>query len=338
MPDPTCFNESVRTGGSRQTRASHPARLLQTGLRLTFRPVGALLPANLVGVTAVRVAFNVACHSGLHARLPATLVDTEGGAGTVRGEWVGDVPEPGEPILLYLHGSGYVGCSPGTHRGLVSELCRRLGQSAFVVRYRRAPEHRFPAAHLDVLASYLWLLDRGHAAAAITVMGDSAGGHLALALLGELRRLGVEMPAAVVAFSPLVDPTFEQFDRPDRDPKDGFFKRATARRFLAMYSHEADPADPRLDVIQVVGPDLPPILLQVGEHEHLRAHSERFAAAQLASGGVCEVQVWCGLFHVFQMIRPLPESREALREVSRFVERVESRRARQVRGADLAAG
>jgi monoterpene epsilon-lactone hydrolase len=297
-----------------------------------------MLPANLVGVAAVRAAFSVACYSGFHARLPATPVDTEGGAGTVRGEWVGEVPEPDEQIILYLHGSGYVGCSPGTHRGLVSELCRRLDQPAFVVRYRRAPEHRFPAAHLDVLASYLWLLDRGHQGSDITGMGDSAGGHLALALLGDLRRLGVAMPASVVGLSPLVDPTFDRFGKPDRNPRDGFTKRATARRIVSLYCHEADPADPRLDVIQVVGPDLPPILLQVGEHEHLRVHSERFAAAQVAAGGTCELQVWGGLFHVFQMIRPLPETGEALREVARFVERVESRRARRVSGAGLAAG
>lgn len=319
-------------------RASHTARLLQSGLRLTFRPVGAVLPANLAGVTLIRMAFGVACYSGFHPRLPATRVDTEGGAGTVRGEWVGEVPAPGEPIVLYLHGSGYVGCSPATHRGLASEVCRRLDRSAFVVRYRRAPEHRFPAAHLDVLASYLWLLDRGHAASDITVIGDSAGGHLALALLGQLRELGIAMPGAVVGFSPLVDPSFEQFGKPELNPRDGFFKRATAQRILALYAHEADPTDPRLDVMQVVGADLPPILLQVGEHEHLRTHSERFAAAQVAAGGRCEVQVWSGLFHVFQMIRPLPEAAEALREVERFVDRVEARRERLLGGLGRAAG
>ncbi|RHW25599.1 alpha/beta hydrolase [Nocardioides immobilis] len=323
----------VRTGGSRATRASHTARLLQTGLRLTFRPVGAVLPANAAGIAVIRLAFGVACLGGLHTRLPATPVETEGGAGTVRGEWVGQVPEPGEPVLLYLHGSGYVGCSPATHRGLISDLCRRLDRSAFAVRYRRAPEHRFPAAHLDVLASYLWLLERGHAPEDIVVAGDSAGGHLALALLGELRQRGVAMPGAVVAFSPVVDLTYELFGKPERNPRDGFVKRATARRILALYAHGADPRDPRLDVIQVVGPDLPPILLQVGEHEHLLAHAEGFAAAQVAAGGVCELQVWSGLFHVFQMIRPLPEAREALREVERFVARVEARRTRRTGAA-----
>lgn len=324
---------SVRTGGSRAARTSPTARLLQTGLGLTFRPLGAVLPANTAGIAVIRLAFGVACLSGLHARLPATPVDTEGGAGTVRGEWVGGVPDPAEPMLLYLHGSGYVGCSPATHRGLVSDLCRRLGRSAFAVRYRRAPEHRFPAAHDDVLASYLWLLERGHAPEDIVVAGDSAGGHLALALLGELRLRGVAMPGAVVGFSPVVDLTYELFGKPERNPRDGFVKRETARRILALYAQGADPRDPRLDVIQVVGPDLPPILLQVGEREHLLAHAEAFAAAQVAAGGVCELQVWSGLFHVFQMVRPLPESREALREVERFVERVESRRSRRGRAA-----
>jgi acetyl esterase/lipase len=323
----------VSHGGPRRTRASHTGRLLQHGLHLTFRPMGAVLPPNLGGAAVIRLVLGTACYAGLHPRLSSTPVDTEGGAGTVRGEWVGEVPTPGEPVLLYLHGSAYVACSPATHRGLVSELCRRLDRSAFAVRYRRAPEHRFPAAHLDVLAAYLWLLDRGHDARAITVMGDSAGGHLALALLGELRRLGVRMPAAVVGFSPVVDLTYELFPKPERDPRDGFVKRSTARRILAMYTHDADVSDPRLDVIQVVGPDLPPILLQVGEHEHLRTHAEGFAAAQQAAGGVCEAQVWPGLFHVFQMIRPLPEAGEALEEVTRFVRAVEAAQVCRVPGA-----
>ncbi|KAA1416013.1 alpha/beta hydrolase [Nocardioides humilatus] len=306
--------------------------MLQHGLHVTLRPLGKVAPANLVGAAGIRVALGAACYAGLHPRLRATPVDTEGGAGTVRGEWVGAVPAPGEPILLYLHGSAYVACSPATHRGLVSELCRVLDRSAFAVRYRRAPEFRFPSAHLDVLAAYLWLLDRGHDAQDITVAGDSAGGHLALALLGELRRLGAPMPAAVVGFSPVVDLAFERFGKPAVNPRDGFVSRSTARRILAMYTHDADPSDPRLDVMQVVGPDLPPMLLQVGEHEHLRSHVEGFAAAQRAAGGACETQVWPGLFHVFQMIRPLPESREALSEVARFVASVESSGVRRVPG------
>ncbi|MEZ0580583.1 alpha/beta hydrolase [Nocardioides sp. MH1] len=290
--------------------------------------MGAVLPGNLAGAAVIRLVLGAACYAGLHPRLPSTPVDTEGGAGTVRGEWVGAVPAPGDPVLLYLHGSAYVACSPATHRGLVSELCRRLDRAAFAVRYRRAPEFRFPSAHLDVLAAYLWLLDRGHDARDITVMGDSAGGHLALALLGELRRLEVPMPGAVVGFSPVVDLTYELFGKPPENPRDGFVSRDTARRVLAVYTHGADPADPRLDVIQVVGADLPPMLLQVGEHEHLRAHAEGFARAQREAGGECEVQVWPGLFHVFQMIRPVPESGRALDEVARFVARVEAAQER----------
>lgn len=326
----------VTTGGWRSDRASHTGRILQAGLRLTFRPVGSVVPANLAGAAVIRLAFTAACYGGLHHRLPATPVEAESGAGTVRGEWIGEVPSPGEPVVLYLHGSAYVGCSPATHRGLVSELCRRLDRAAFVVRYRRAPEFRFPAAHVDVLAAYLWLLDRGHACHDITVVGDSAGGHLALALLGELRRLGVAQPGAVVGFSPLVDPTYERFGKPERNPRDAFVRRSTAQRIIAMYSGHADQDDPRLDVRRVAGPDLPPILLQVGENEHLRAHAEAFAAAQVAAGGACELQVWTGLFHVFQMMRALPEAGRALCEVERFVAAVEARRG--IGGAGLAAG
>jgi acetyl esterase/lipase len=181
-------------------------------LRSTLRPLGARLPANRFGVVGARLGLAVACRIWFDRTLPTTPVDVAGPRGRAMGEWVGAVPRPGQSLIYYLHASGYVGCSPATHRGLVSELARRLDRSAFILRYRRAPEHQFPAAHDDVLNGYLWLLEQGHAAQDIVLMGDSAGGHMALGLCVQLRELSLPQPKALVGFSALVDSTWSLAD------------------------------------------------------------------------------------------------------------------------------
>src|SRR5215813_14038889 len=101
-------------------------------------------------------------------------------AGGVAAEWV-TVPES-EPtrVILYFHGGGYSIGSAETHRDLVARLCRAAGARALSVDYRLAPEHRFPAAVDDAVATYRWLLDQGVSSGAIVIVGDSAGGGLAL--------------------------------------------------------------------------------------------------------------------------------------------------------------
>ncbi|WP_324188080.1 alpha/beta hydrolase [Nocardia higoensis] len=238
---------------------------------------------------------------------------------------MGGQAKPGGRLIYYIHGSGYISCSPATHRGLVSELSRRLDRPAFTVRYRRAPKYRFPAAHDDVLRGYLWLLEQGHRAGEIVVMGDSAGGHLALGLCVQLRELGVEQPAALVGFSSLVDPTWRLAAARHKLVWDQFVSARTARRITHTYLVEADFSDPRLDVLGAVGPDLPPMLLQAGGSEILGSDSEHYAAALRSAGGRCELEMWAGMFHVFQMgYQRLPEARSALDSVERFVESIDT--------------
>lgn len=242
------------------------------------------------------------------------------GDGWVEGEWVGGVPAPSTRIIYYLHGSGYVMCSPRTHRAFVGYLGHLCDRSAFTVRYRLAPEHRFPAAHDDAVNGYLWLLEQGFAAHDIIVAGDSAGGHLAFALCGELRRRGLRQPAGVLAFSPLVDPTWKTAARDERAAHDPLVTAAVAHAITGLYTVGADPSDPRLDVIRDVGADLAPMLIQAGSREILAADARAYAAAQQAAGGRCELQIWPGQIHVFQVAgRFLPEARIAMRHVQRFV-------------------
>ncbi|MGN2639808.1 alpha/beta hydrolase fold domain-containing protein [Nocardia takedensis] len=298
--------------------------------RIFVRPTLWLLPLHTpIGVLGYRFTQIVACRMWFAATLAPTRVDAAGPGGRTVGEWVGGQAEPGTRVIYYIHGSGYISCSRWTHRGLVSELSRRLRRPAYAVRYRRAPKYRFPAAHDDILNGYLWLIDQGHTASDIIVMGDSAGGHLALGLCGQLRELGVDQPAALIGFSSLVDPTWQLAAAHNTCVRDQFISARTGRRITQTYFVDADFSDPRLDVLAAVGPDLPPMLLQAGSSEVLGSDSQHYAAALRAAGGRCELELWSGMFHVFQMgYSRLSEARSALDSVERFVKSIDATTAR----------
>ena len=138
----------------------------------------------------------------LHVQFPIPEVD-------VRPVNAGGVPSlvvtpPGaaHPTLLYLHGGGYVMGSAFGYRHLAGALGLAAGAGVLVPEYRLAPEHPFPAALEDAVRAYRWMLDTGTAAEQVTLMGDSAGGGLAMAVLQMLRTEGQPLPGGAVLLSP----------------------------------------------------------------------------------------------------------------------------------------
>jgi acetyl esterase/lipase len=301
---------------------SRAARVLEVACRSVFRPSMALLPANRFGVRAARSV----------VRLVLPMVSPVGAARVrqvrtrwkdrpLLGEWVhgGSRLRP-DSVLLYLHGSGYICCSPRTHRGLVGRLSEMTGLPAFVVRYRLAPKYPFPAAADDAMAAYQWLLASGYPPERIVVAGDSAGGHLALGLAVALRRAGLPLPAAMALFSPLVDTTFETAARRDAIRHDPLFTLALAKRMVQLYGGRDATDDPRLTPLTGDLSGLPPLLLQAGGAEMLTADSEAIAELVDAAGGTVRLQIWPGQVHVFQALhRLLPEAQAALDETAAFI-------------------
>ncbi|MGH3625387.1 MAG: alpha/beta hydrolase [Sciscionella sp.] len=315
---------AILTGSTETTdppqAVSRASRILELASRTTFRPAMALLPANRVGVGAarsvVRLVLPVIAPSG---DAKVRQVRTRWQGQPVLGEWVrGAGNLRADAVLLYLHGSGYICCSPRTHRGLVGTLSTRTGLPAFVVRYRLAPKYPFPAAADDALAAYRWLLASGYPPERIVLAGDSAGGHLALGLAVTLRREGLPLPAAMVLFSPLVDTTFETAAKRDAVHRDPFFTLALVKRMVRLYGGAAV-NDPRLTPLSCDLSGLPPLLVQAGGAEMLRADAEAIAELIHAAGGSVRLQVWPGQVHVFQTLyRLLPEARAALDAAAQF--------------------
>lgn len=122
--------------------------------------------------------------------------------GTIPGCWVTGCRAS---VILYLHRGAHVAGTAHGYRGFAAWIASRVGTSVFVPDYRLAPEHPFPAAVSDSLAAYAGLIGLGHPSSQISVVGDLAGGGLAVALLLAVKRSRFPQPACAVSLWPWAD-------------------------------------------------------------------------------------------------------------------------------------
>ncbi len=234
--------------------------------------------------------------------------DTVGG---VLGEWA---EAGGDKPMLYLHGGGFVGCSPQTHRTLTGAFALR-GFRVFAPDYRLAPKHPFPAAVEDTFAAWRGFAERVGPA---VVAGDSAGGNLAASLIVHTKA-EPQRPAAAALFSPATDLTGASESWRTNARRDHMFTDQLAN-LRDFYLGDADPADPRASPLLGDLSGLPPVLIHVGESEILRDDSVRFAEAARAAGSPATVKVWPGAPHVWQFMHKfVPEARRSLDEAAAFL-------------------
>jgi monoterpene epsilon-lactone hydrolase len=203
-----------------------------------------------------------------------------------------------------------------THRQLVSYIAHDAGVAALLPEYRLAPEHRFPAAVEDAVRVYRQLLADGYAAADIVVAGDSAGGGLTTAMLLSLRAAGDPLPAAACLLSPWLDLAGTGDSATARADSDPWFRPEDLPVVAAHYCSPGEFGDPLVSPVFADLSGLPPVYIQVGADEILLSDSTRAADKISASGGAVDIDVWPGMWHVFQaFVHHVPESREAVRKL-----------------------
>src|SRR6476620_9451642 len=133
---------------------------------------------------------------------PQGVMYREDTVGGVPGIWCLPEGADSSKVLLYTHGGGFAVGSASSHRKLAAHVAKALGVVAFVLDYRRAPEHPHPAQVEDGVAVFKALVESGIHPHDITTVGDSAGGNLAVAIPLALKEQGEPLPGQVIAFSP----------------------------------------------------------------------------------------------------------------------------------------
>src|SRR5271163_1288876 len=124
-------------------------------------------------------------------------------AGGVPAMWAAPKNCAQNRVLLCAHGGGYVAGSMYTHRKTYAHVAKATGCRALIVHYGRAPENVHPGPVNDMVRSYKWLLDQGIRPGHIALIGDSAGGALAVTTILRAREQGLPLPAATMPLSPI---------------------------------------------------------------------------------------------------------------------------------------
>ncbi|WP_372613154.1 alpha/beta hydrolase [Aquicoccus sp.] len=240
-------------------------------------------------------------------------------------EWVSGpgVARDTGPVLLYFHGGGYVFGSPRTHRAMLARLSGLSGLPACLPQYRLAPEHPFPAAVEDALSAYRAVAEHP---GGVILGGDSAGGGLALALLGEILRTGEHVPKGLFAFSPFTDLTYSGESIEENAQADVMLPTNRTDEMVEMYLPDGGAEDPRASPLFADFAGAPPVWLTVGDTEILRDDTLRLADRMRGQGAAVEVNLEHDLPHVWPIFQPyLPEAMATLRGLSGWLRSLSGR-------------
>jgi len=252
-----------------------------------------------------------------YARLPAQVASQPVTVESIPAEWI-CVPGSNAGVMLYLHGGAYCLGSINTHRDLIARLAAATKCKALALAYRLAPENPFPAALEDTTAAYGWLLAQGTDPARILLAGDSAGGGLTVAALVALRDAGMPLPAGAICLSPWVDLALTGNSVQRRRRADPILNAASLSRYAAAYAGTMPLTSPLLSPINADLHGLPPLLIHAGTDEVLLDDATRLAERASRVGVAVTLETWDGLFHVFQTVAFLPETRESLEKAAGF--------------------
>lgn len=258
----------------------------------TARP----MKGKLRGIAA-REAFDAMMERVLPRYDVSVEADTVGG---VPGIWVHPVHRRPDEAILHLHAGWFTLGTAQAFRHFVAHIAARSGASAFIPDYRLAPEHPFPAAVDDVLASYRGLEARGIRRIALT--GDSAGGNLALGLAA---RVCGEPSAAktalvgVVALSPVTDLTLSGESYLTRADAEPYFTLEQVAELVHAYLSGADCRSPLASPLHGRLSGLPPVRIHVGNDEVLLDDSLSYVERAVAAGTDARLDVWMGMPHGF---------------------------------------
>lgn len=246
--------------------------------------------------------------------LPGEVPISEVNVGDVRCERFGLATDG--PVLVYLHGGGFMLPPTNAYRLAIQKLARRLGVEALMPGYRLAPEHPFPAGLEDCLAVYSALMRRP---SDVVLAGDSAGGGLAVSLVLAARSAGLPPPRSMYLMSPFTDLACSGasvFANAEVDP---IVSPEALLHKAFHYLNGHSPTDPLASPFYGDLSGLPPTLIHVGSDEVMLDDSLRFAARARERGSDVGCIVHPGMPHIFPTIPFVPQCEDALMAGAEFL-------------------
>ncbi|EZP50034.1 alpha/beta hydrolase [Sphingomonas sp. RIT328] len=207
------------------------------------------------------------------------------------------------PILMFLHGGGWVLGDLETHDACCRQMCAAAGCVIVAVDYRLAPEHPFPAALEDVMTAWRWVRSEADALGCdprrAAIGGESAGANLAAALTLVLRDERGEQPLFQLLVHP---PTDLRLEQPSIDTVPGM-SRSFLEECIGAYAGHTPLDDPRLSPLRAGDlANLAPAMILTVENDPLRDDGESYALALARAGNDVGVQRLPDLPHGFMFL------------------------------------
>lgn len=229
------------------------------------------------------------------------------------------------PLLVFLHGGGWMLGDLDTHDAMHRQIADRVGCAVLGIGYRLAPEHPFPAGLDDVATAYDWARREAVALGCdpdrIALGGESAGANLAAALTLRLRDAGTDQPPFQLLVHPATDlaltlPSLDAIENPG-------LTRDYLEACRTLYAGTTDYTDPLISPLYAARHDglAPAIILTAGE-DPLRDDGEAYAAALVRAGVESLACRLAGLPHGFLFLpATLPAVSHAFDTVARLTRR-----------------
>ena len=216
------------------------------------------------------------------------------------------------PVILYVHGLGWVFGGKQTHDRWIRELAVGTGAAVVFVDYSLSPEAKYPTAIEEIYRVAQWITEAGEEQrfdlGRAAIAGDSVGGNMAIATTLLVKERGGPDFRQQVLLYPVTDATF---DTPSsRQFAEGYFlRRDTMQWYWDQYTtdpaHRREPTCSPLLATREQLTGLPPALIIVGEADVLRDEGEAYAH-RLREAGVPVVAVrYQAIIHDFVALNPL---------------------------------
>lgn len=231
------------------------------------------------------------------------------------------------PLIVYFHGGGFVLADLDSYDSSARALANAAGAIVVSAHYRQAPEHKFPAAHDDAFAAYLWALANAEYLQAdparVAVAGEGAGGNLAAAVAIRARDERIRQPVHQTLIYPVTNCAF---DSPSQ--QQCYDARPLSTPMLSWFYEKylgtpADGANPLFSILRT--PDvsgLAPATVITADIDPLRSEGEAYAQRLQHSGVAVDYRNYEGVAHgFFGMGAVVDLANAAVRQVADNLER-----------------
>jgi acetyl esterase len=228
------------------------------------------------------------------------------------------------PVLVYLHGGGWVILSPDSHAGLAKKLAVGAGVMVVSVDYRLAPENPYPAPLDDCVAAFRWVRDNaaslGGDPERLALGGDSAGGNLTAATTLQLLAAGEKPPSSVLMICPSTDLAMETDSLRTFAPDDPIIDTTFMQFCRGCYAPNSEQwSNPLLSPLHGDLSDFPPTCVVVGTIDPLCDDGVLFADKVKKAGRDAALLAYEGMPHVFMLFPGIDEGQRSIDEICAFL-------------------